>query len=820
MALAIVVIVSTTVQPAWAKGPCFDVFVGCISCDTSIDKRLLYPNEGGVDVLNAILIAEGVDVENKLSIVTGKVLGIRRGENAVKDCQTIVDHWNAYSNIDADSFSCAGKRDTDTIIHAHDCASLKPVLETTIKLYERVIEEISDNVGRVIVGGVNTGQFASALLSDEKGRTTLNGILGYPGLALYGGDLNGMKPLRVSSITYTCSDIITDLIRKCPPTVDGPSLYCGSNRNIKSYSTSAQFQQCIQDYALSGSFTTTTTITATTTTITTATTTTITYTCPDGSAGLTRALYEAGPAAYANASCVPKDGFKGYAKDVTLTGSSFLKSFEQSAFHHMTGTLTLSGTYPLLESIGQWAFNGVLSVGSSISFVGLPSLAEVGMAAFAYFKGILTFTGSFPSLTSILDDAFVNADNAESNVAIGCSLPPLGIATYAFIGFIGPHDATREQTACSTSTFTTSTITITVATTTTSSTTSTTSTAATTTTKLATAQMATTNTAAASVSVVMSATTTTTTTTATKTTITTMTSTTITVAASPSTSNAVVTNVVIVIVVLLLLVAAFALWWFNCRSQNDTVEGEAHVIPGTVAMQMAAVVTNRMYNIDGTNNDVDEGAGVGGMLPPSVQLAPNVIYRGAGEGGGGDARGRASTVYAIPMEDDGSGGTSSGGSADDVPYGGVVYVSALNQDAPEYATAVEAGSADALYSVVSLNGPGSGGGGENHYDMSAPGEKSRGKRARQKQQHQHQHQQQQQAPAMVYDVAQHVGGGGAAAQLAEYSHLAPRNDGGESNNFYDLGPQQHNGQHGVAGSGCADGGASGQAMYGETDSSV
>ena len=118
-----------------------------------------------------------------------------------------------------------------------------------------------------------------------------------------------------------------------------------------------------------------------------------------------------------------------------------------------------------------------------------------------------------------------------------------------------------------------------------------------------------------------------------------------------------------------------------------------------------------------------------------------------------------------------------------------MYVAALNQDAPEYATAVEAGSTDALYSVVSLKDQRRDGG-ENHYDMSAPGEKSRGKNAKRKQQQhqqpgqqQHQQQEQQEAPTMVYDVAQHAsgsgGGGGAAAapsQLAEYSHLAPRND--------------------------------------------
>ena len=53
-------------------------------------------------------------------------------------------------------------------------------------------------------------------------------------------------------------------------------------------------------------------------------------------------------------------------------------------------------------------------------------------------------------------------------------------------------------------------------------------------------------------------------------------------------------------------------------------------------------------------------------------------------------------------------------------------------------------------------------------------------------------------------------------QSAEYSHLAPRNEGGgESNDFYDLGPQQRGQQHGVG-----DGSAVAQVEYAEIDSNV
>ena len=57
----------------------------------------------------------------------------------------------------------------------------------------------------------------------------------------------------------------------------------------------------------------------------------------------------------------------------------------------------------------------------------------------------------------------------------------------------------------------------------------------------------------------------------------------------------------------------------------------------------------------------------------------------------------ASLMYAVP---NGSDGTSNAAGAEDAAYGGVIYVAALNQSAPEYATAVETGSADALYPVV------------------------------------------------------------------------------------------------------------------------
>ena len=106
----------------------------------------------------------------------------------------------------------------------------------------------------------------------------------------------------------------------------------------------------------------------------------------------------------------------------------------------------------------------------------------------------------------------------------------------------------------------------------------------------------------------------------------------------------------------------------------------------------------------------------------------------------------------------GNNSSSAGGSnADDTPYRGVTHVAGPNQDAPKYATTVEAGSTDASYSVVALKYRGGNGDDEeNHYDMSAPGVKSRGKKAGKKtgrkagkKEKKKQQRQQQQAPATV-----------------------------------------------------------------------
>ena len=81
--------------------------------------------------------------------------------------------------------------------------------------------------------------------------------------------------------------------------------------------------------------------------------------CPDGSAGLTRQLYETGnPSQYADVTCIPSYEFQSYTGDVTLNeGLAFLNSIEDYAFHSFNGTLTISGRFPRLSSIGEYAFH-------------------------------------------------------------------------------------------------------------------------------------------------------------------------------------------------------------------------------------------------------------------------------------------------------------------------------------------------------------------------------------------------------------------------------------------------------------------------------
>eukprot|EP00729_Bicosta_minor_P022438 gene22438-biopygen31389 len=150
-----------------------------------------------------------------------------------------------------------------------------------------------------------------------------------------------------------------------------------------------------------------------TTTITTTPTPTL---CPDGSAGLTKALYEAGNvAAYQDVTCIPDGEFGGYTKDIELAGLPLLKSIGEDAFRSVVGKLTFTGEYPALETIGTYAFGSADNApGSSIALAGLQSLKSIERHAFDSFGGTLSLTGEYPALERIGYMAFSSAGNVNS----------------------------------------------------------------------------------------------------------------------------------------------------------------------------------------------------------------------------------------------------------------------------------------------------------------------------------------------------------------------------------------------------------------------
>lgn len=237
------------------------------------------------------------------------------------------------------------------------------------------------------------------------------------------------------------------------------------------------------------------------------------------------------------------------------------------------------------------------------------------------------------------------------------------------------------------------------------------------------------------------------------------------------------TTIIAAIVVLLVLGMCLLLWIVLCRGKSD-LQNE---IPAFHVVQNAAF-TQPAHSTQPTTPATASSS------TRSASGHRNHHHTNATSRG----RSASTTIYAIPMEADGSGGASSSSAsvavavtaAAAVERGEVMYVSALNQDAPEYAAA----DFSSLYSVVSkpttrgsssrmyaapgtadddvqgrysgyapppgsiveyatpLEFEGAGGGGgvhydlaqqdsiENHYDLPAPGERRRRKKKAQTQQ--------------------------------------------------------------------------------------
>lgn len=131
--------------------------------------------------------------------------------------------------------------------------------------------------------------------------------------------------------------------------------------------------------------------------------------CPDdGTAGLTRAVYEAGnKTVWAAVTCVPKYEFSDYQNDVTLDGQDFgsLQRIEEGAFSSVRSKLTITGTWEKLEAIGFQAFWGHSSGDSKVEFAALPALVSVRENIFGTytmpesdFKGSVSFPETIEKL--------------------------------------------------------------------------------------------------------------------------------------------------------------------------------------------------------------------------------------------------------------------------------------------------------------------------------------------------------------------------------------------------------------------------------------
>lgn len=168
---------------------------------------------------------------------------------------------------------------------------------------------------------------------------------------------------------------------------------------------------------------------------------------------------------------------------------------------------------------------------------------------------------------------------------------------------------------------------------------------------------------------------------------------------SPS-KGAVIGGVLIGVLILVTIILV-CIYWRRRKEGNVGNNGIPH-LNGTLAHAATATTHNQMYDQNNQNNNAatttDNNTNTTTTTTTTDNNATGFVRRN-------------STLYSIPMESSvaGSGGGASADAAatctdangNPVEKGTVMYVSVLNQDSPEYATAV---ANDALYSVVSKGG--------------------------------------------------------------------------------------------------------------------
>ena len=133
--------------------------------------------------------------------------------------------------------------------------------------------------------------------------------------------------------------------------------------------------------------------------------------------------------------------FSGYTEGaVTINGDEYpmLKTITDSAFRGFTGTLTMLGEFPKLETIGEYAFAGTVeSGGGSVNLTGLSALTTIGPYAFFASAGKLTISGIVPSLATIGKSAFEGNGRSDNIVNLTGLSALTTIGPFAFFVYTG-----------------------------------------------------------------------------------------------------------------------------------------------------------------------------------------------------------------------------------------------------------------------------------------------------------------------------------------------------------------------------------------------
>merc|ERR1719272_1811393 len=134
-------------------------------------------------------------------------------------------------------------------------------------------------------------------------------------------------------------------------------------------------------------------------------------------------------------------------RDVTLENMEQLTYFGLFAFFSFAGTLTIKGSFPNWQHIGDSAFAYAGNYKSVVS-IGGGALVTVGDESFKTFQGTLILRGHFPAWKVIGTEAFSSASNPNNQIVIQCRSELWSLGARAFENTLGLHDDTGESCVC------------------------------------------------------------------------------------------------------------------------------------------------------------------------------------------------------------------------------------------------------------------------------------------------------------------------------------------------------------------------------------